>query len=171
MLPETLTLPNGGIVHLNKIEMHFHAWTGVPIADAYGNKAVLDVDGEPLFAELAILRELEKKGWHGVWVDTYRQKFRRAMPPTMAELPASAMAVLNSIVSANAGRRSGCFDVFVWKDNEFLFAESKRKGRDRIRTSQLRWLQAALQTGLPITSFRIVEWELVLPDLRVSRQG
>lgn len=124
---KAFTLPSGEVVHVNKMEAQFLPRTGAPISDTYGNKAVLDVDGQPLFAELAILRMLEKQGWHCVWVDTYRRNFRRAMPPNSEELPPPAKAAFDSIVEANAGRRSGSFDVFAWKGNEFLFAEMQAK--------------------------------------------
>jgi hypothetical protein len=36
---------------------------------------VLDFDGRMAFAELAILWSVEKSGWSGVWIDTYRKAF------------------------------------------------------------------------------------------------
>src|SRR5208337_2559838 len=39
---------------------------------SYGNKVVLDFYGKPEFAELGILRLMQKSGWNGVWVDSYR---------------------------------------------------------------------------------------------------
>ena len=43
----------------------FRAWTGEPITDTYNGKAVLELAGKPLFAELVILRLLEREGWQG----------------------------------------------------------------------------------------------------------
>jgi hypothetical protein len=157
---QRFTLPSGKTVDVAKLSLQFRSWAGSPLRDTYGNKAIIDVEGEPLFAELAILRMLERQGWQGVWVDTYRRKFRRSMPPCVDELPYSAKVLFDSIVSNNAGRQSGCWDVFAWKDAAFLFAESKRKGRDRIRASQTLWLEAAIAAGLPLSSFCMVEWEL-----------
>jgi hypothetical protein len=37
-------------------------------------------------------------------------------------------------------------------------SEPPRASRDRIRASQLRWLEAAMGTGLSADSFLIVEW-------------
>src|SRR5208283_2995904 len=39
---------------------------------SYGNKVVLDFYSKPEFAELGILRLMQKSGWNGVWVDSYR---------------------------------------------------------------------------------------------------
>jgi hypothetical protein len=63
-----------------------------------------------------------------------------------------------------AGARVGCFDVFCWKDDSVVFAESKRAGRDRIRPTQLRWIEAALDSGLEPESLLIVEWSLENPN-------
>jgi hypothetical protein len=56
---------------------------------------------------------------------------------------------------------SGCFDVFCWKGNQFIFIEAKRSGRARIRDTQRAWLQAAIRKcRLPCDSFLVVEWSL-----------
>jgi hypothetical protein len=39
--------------------------------------------------------------------------------------------------------------------------EAKRRGKDRIRNSQRKWLETALTSGVPLESFLIFEWELV----------
>src|SRR5512145_2928363 len=50
--------------------MRFPLWRGAPFADDLGKKtaAMVDLDGEHLFAELAILRLLERDGWEGRWI-------------------------------------------------------------------------------------------------------
>ena len=75
---ETLYLPSGTLVRLPKAEPRFLAWQGEFTGDTYGNKPLLDIDGEPMFAELSILRLFQKDGWDGVWVDTFRKKYRTA---------------------------------------------------------------------------------------------
>ncbi len=35
---------------------------GPPLRNSYGNKAIVDADGEPLYAELAVLRLLQHLG-------------------------------------------------------------------------------------------------------------
>jgi hypothetical protein len=147
--------------------IRFQLWTGKSVSETYGGKAVLDSNGEPLFAELAILRLLEKDGYKGVWVDTYRKCFRDAMPPAVCELPVPAREVYDRIVAANGGT-SGCWDVIAWKDGEYLFIESKRKGKDRMRKSQLCWRDAAIRAGLKPDSFHICEWDIEASEARKS---
>lgn len=155
---EDFHLPNGAIVQIPKATPTFCKWNGSPPDDTYGNKAVLDFAGEPVFAEIAILRLLESDGWHGVWIDTYRRKFRTAMD-RFVELPQERRDLLENIY-ARAGSKTGSFDVFAWKEDVILFAESKRSKRDQIRNTQLRWLQAALKVCLSLDAFLIVEWQL-----------
>ena len=135
-------------------------WQGEPIADTFGGKAVLNFFDEPMFAELAILGALRKAGWDGVWVDTFRRKFRQAFDPHCCDLPSHAQRLYNRIRDANASKRSGCFDVFAWNDGRYLFVESKRKSKDSIRETQKAWIQAALNVGVAIDSLLICEWEL-----------
>lgn len=50
--------------------------------------------------------------------------------------------------------------MYAWRGapDEVVFAESKRRGSDKLRASQLRWLQIALEAGIPLEYFLIVEW-------------
>ena len=69
---ETVALPSGRVIRIPKATPRFRRWTGSTVVDTYGGKAVVDLDGEPLFAELATLRLLQRDGWDGVWIDTFR---------------------------------------------------------------------------------------------------
>lgn len=155
---EELVLPSRRAVRLPKATPVFRRWPGEPPADAYGNKALIEVNGELVFAELAILRLFQADGWDGVWIDTYRRRMRIGIDKA-AELPAGKDTLLQAIYQA-AQTKSGCFDVFCWKKDTVLFAESKRKQHDQIRQSQLVWLEAALSVGLSPDAFLLVEWTL-----------
>jgi VRR-NUC domain len=142
--------------------MRFKRWTGEPLANSYGNKSAIDCDGEAVFAELAVLRGLQKEGYQGVWVDTYSRCFRNRMYEK-CDLPAQAREYFDKIVKANGGKCSGCWDVFAWKANDYVFVEVKRKSkpyRDRIQKTQLRWADAVLRSGVDVPSFRICEWDI-----------
>jgi hypothetical protein len=141
--------------------VHFSPWIGKRIRNTYGGKAVIDFGGEAVFAELAILRSLKNNGWDGVWVNSYQCKFRVDLPERAddCDLPLKPKNLFDAI-AAIKGSRGGCWDVFAWRANEFLFAESKRRKRDSMQPSQFQWLDAAIQVGLPLSSFLIVEWEL-----------
>jgi hypothetical protein len=156
---EKIEFVSGVSVLVPKTKPIFVSWTGHPPSDRYGNKPVVNVNGEPMFAELAVLRICESAGWQGVWVDTYRGKYRTTYCPlNEVELPVEQRRLLLRTYD-KAGGRKGCWDVFCWTSNgDHLFAEVKRQGRDRIRDSQRKWLDAAIKCDLPIASFLIVEW-------------
>lgn len=155
---ETLRLPSGDEVHIPKARPSFRQWTGEFEGDTYGNKPLANVDGEPMFAELAILKLFQKDRWDGVWVDTFSRKYRTAWGETgVVRLSGDRLETLKAI-HRRAGSAHGCFDVYCWRDDLILFAESKRASKDHIKDTQLRWLEAALQAGFEPTSFSIVEW-------------
>jgi hypothetical protein len=55
--------------------------------------------------------------------------------------------------------KGGCWDILGCRGEEVLFAESKRKGSDALNDYQRGWLEAVLIERLPLSSFRIVEWD------------
>lgn len=151
-------MSSGRTVSVCKAKPNFRPWNGPPPIDTSGGKPVLEYEGQPLFAELVILRILQMDGWDGAWVDSYSRRFCVGIGQYQS-LPADREMLLSNIYQT-AGRRGGCFDVFAWRRDSILFAESKWKGHDRIRKSQVRWLSAALDTGLPLESFLVVEWSV-----------
>jgi hypothetical protein len=155
---EKIKLPSGRTVHIPKCEREFEAWAGKPIP-TYGGKAILELDGEPLYAELLVLRLLEKEGWQGVWVDSYRGKFWTGMPhkTKAADLSEGRRALIDRIKN-KAGRRGGCLDVFAWRGKKVRFVELKRKGKDSIRETQKKWIEAARSCGITMSDLLIVEW-------------
>ena len=158
---EEILLPSGGLVAVPKATPAFDKWTGERIEDTYGGKPILNFDGEPVFAELAILRAFQNSGWDGVWVDTFKSKYRVGYwgDNSGVNLPSEQEMLLKRIYE-RAGARNGCWDVFCWKDDLQLFAEAKRRSRDRIRTTQRQWLEAVISVGLPLKSFLVVEWSV-----------
>src|ERR1700722_17421919 len=101
--PETIMLASGP-VEVSKFSWRCRSWTGEPI-DTYGGKAVLDCEGTPAFAELALAAFLRRHGVDGaVWVDSYRKCFRDAMPPDVCQPPTYVRDVYDRIVQIN-GRR------------------------------------------------------------------
>lgn len=138
----------------------FRLWTGDPIKDTYGGKAVLDCNGNPAFAELAVVSELKQRGFDdAVWVDSYRRCFRNAMPPATCYLPEHIREVYQRIVAIN-GKQAGCWDVMAWGKHGISFVECKHKGKDRMTPNEWKWLDSAIKAGLPLDKFAICEWEL-----------
>lgn len=59
---ETLRDVSSDVVEVPKARLVFRTWTGALPGDRYGGKPIFDWHGEPVFAELAILRILEAHG-------------------------------------------------------------------------------------------------------------
>jgi hypothetical protein len=134
----------------------------------FGGKQLLNHEGVPIFAELYVLRLLQNRGWDGVWVSSYRQKYLRDMPTDAKlsngiKLRPEREALLNKV----AAKRAGCFDVFAWRDDDILFCECKRHKRDKLRDTQYVWIDAALSVG--VTNLLVVEWDIVPKALNVQR--
>lgn len=158
---EEIILPSGRKVSVVKYFLKFKEWKGKPIPNSYGNKAVIDFNGEPVFAELAVLKLFQYHGWDGVWVDSYRRKFRIGLPDVVdpIDLPTDKKVLLDSI-KQKTGASGGCWDIFVWKDDKLLFIELKRNKKDRIQDSQKIWMEKSLNYGLILSNFILIEWDM-----------
>ena len=158
---EIFSLSSGEQIPIQKYFLAFKKWKGVTIADTYNNKAVIDFDGEPVFAELAILRLFQKYGWDGVWVDSYRKVYRTGLPKQVEPvvLPAERATIIDSIQGRIGGKWGGCWDVFLWKEDNVLFVESKRNKKDKIQGTQRKWLEAAIDLGYA-PNLLLIEWDL-----------
>jgi hypothetical protein len=169
---EPFSLSDGRVFGVPKTSPAFPPWSGAPLPYTFGGKAVLEYRGAPCFAEIVILRLLIVAGWSARWVVTYGAP---AMCPRLlttwsdgglkaqAHEPIpdpSIQAQLDTVALANGGTYSGCWDVVAWPEGRLLFAESKRKGRDRLRDRQRRWFAAAMGAGVPLESFLVVEWSM-----------
>lgn len=150
-----------GELDVPKCVLQFSEWRGEPIKNDYNGKPVVEFNGEPLFAELAILRLYESNGWAGRWVDAWGGRYLTGLPESSKNLPLpKAQEAILRKISAPLGGWKGRWDVFVWNDkNEMLFIELKRRSKDRMRSDQIQWLRSALYTDIPLTNFLIVEWD------------
>jgi hypothetical protein len=157
---EVFSLSNGESITIQKCSTSFPVWKGAMPENTYGGKQVLDFDGQPAFAELVVLWTLQKEGWQGVWVDTYGKKYRIGLPGIVepVTLPPEQTKLIEGI-TARAGSFKGCWDVFLWKGDDHLFIELKRRSKDAIRETQVRWLEASLAAGVRPTDFLLIEWE------------
>jgi hypothetical protein len=150
-------------VKLQKCNPVFKAWKG-PTGFSFGNKRFLEYKKQPVFAEILILRLLESAGWNGVWVEPFGGfKFLREMPKDAklggVEIPAMQNAFLLSLKKAVG--KGGIFDVFAWRDGEFIFCESKEKGKDKFQDTQTRWIKSVLELGISRENLLIVEWSFL----------
>lgn len=144
---------------IKKSFQEMQIWTGNEIENDYGNKTVLNYKGNPLFAELFALRTFKKKGFDGVWADTYGRTFRTELPEKKEPEITLASFVKQKLDRINPnGKMNGTWDLILWKDKEIRFVELKRKGKDKIRQTQIDFLERALKIGIPIENFEIIEW-------------
>ena len=156
-------LPNGRIAKLPVCHPVFSLWNGPPVNFDYGKKPVLNYKGEACFAELVILRMLLEHGWDGVWVETYGgTHYLRTMPNEWklesghVSIPKDKEELLRKI--RKVAKTTACFDVFAWQDDQILFCEAKRKGKDKLTDAQIRFIEGALACGISSESFLIAEW-------------
>ncbi len=159
---EKIILSDGKEISIQKYFLTFSEWKGDPIPNTYGNKAVVNFNNEPLFAELAVLKLFKQNGWNGVWVDSYRRKYRVGLPDVVdpINLQQEHEDLLNPI-RAKTGRSGGCWDLFLWKGDHFLFIELKRSKKDVIQASQVEWLDKARELGIKMEDFMFIEWKLI----------
>lgn len=143
----------------------FNQWTGSPITNTYGGKAVLYYKGRPLFAELLALNLYKELGFEGVWVDTYSRKFRVGLPENTlpVQLPPEVAVKLQEIVTTNKSSK-GVWDLLLWKDGELKFVELKRKKKDAIRQTQITFLNSAIKCGYHLDQFEILEWDIDISE-------
>jgi hypothetical protein len=162
---------NGKSINIPKCIVRFDKWTGQPIQNTFGGKPLISVDNKPMFAELAIMTHFINAGWNARWVETYGRhsgpifltdwkddKYKNQI--NMPILDERILNLLASMAKLNGNSYSGCWDTLAWKDNDFIFAESKRWKRDSIRSTQANWLTAGLQYGLNLDNFLIVQWDM-----------
>jgi hypothetical protein len=151
-------ITENGIIQIQSLRIQFPpASPRYPSNDklpkTYRSKPLVVVADEILFGELAILRYLQMDGWQGVWVDTFHGRGKKkvlwsGMPPNgYGNLTSDAEALYDNIVQANDGKSSGFFDVFAWKNGEFVFIEYKGAG-DSSNQNEMRWINAALKCGV-----------------------
>ncbi|HPU94775.1 MAG TPA: hypothetical protein PK398_01210 [Candidatus Gracilibacteria bacterium] len=159
---------------LPKCQINFNKWKGVTIAHTFGGKPLIDVEGIPMFAEMAILKLFEKSGWETRWIETYARP--KSSPIYLNEwkddefknqihVPIENEKInelLSTIANNNENLFHGAWDVLGWSGENILFTESKRLKKDQIRNSQIDWLRAGLKVGLKPENFMIVQWDFVL---------
>jgi VRR-NUC domain len=158
----SVTSPKSPKITIATWTIRFAKWLGKPLDElqkgSYKIKPLVEINGEPNFGELAILRLLQKDGWDGVWVDTYHDKFWKGLPDRTkpCSLPEKSQEIYDKIVTKH-GRYGGFFDVFAWREQELLFAEYKGEG-DKLKPNQISWIEAAVSSGISPDSLLLIEF-------------
>lgn len=161
-----------GVRHVSECCVTFRKWDGEALSNVFGNKQLLDVNHCPAFAELAVMDIFVKDGWDARWVSTYG---RGKMSPCFLRywrdtdyqyqdnIPfydRQKRAFLESVAVRNGRNYGGCWDIVAWKESVVVFAELKRDRKDAVRTTQTRWLEAAIACGLTEDNFLLVRWDV-----------
>ncbi len=136
---------------------YFPEYTGPPPTSTW-QKPIVGPPDRP-FAELQVAKRLrDQEGWQVAWVHRPGQVITAWEPRSEVHFPRPALALLDRI-RKRAGAKAGCWDLFGWKDGQPLFAELKRAGSsERLQRSQLAWMKAAREEGVPAAAFDVVEW-------------
>ena len=158
---EALRLPSGRSLILARARLELPAWRGAPVY-SFGHKSVLELDGEPLYPELAVLRLLERAGWRGAWVNAQRREFRTGLPNVTAPVGFTvgpAAALLHRLIHER-GSFAGAPDVAADRKGAVLLVEIMRwgDGGGRLAADRLDWIAAALDHDVPSACFLCVEW-------------
>lgn len=169
---QLMSLPDGRAAAIAVRSQTFRPWTGAMPARTYGSKPVVEWNGEGVFPEIAAVQLWREAGWDAAWVSTYGGLRFFADQPSAdrantVALPDHVMARLEAIAKANHGW-AGSFDVVAWREQELRFVELKRRGHDRIRDTQRRWLSTALDCGHDPDAFQILEWDFDRPAIDSS---
>ena len=176
--PTPLLLPAGQAVQIRTQRWVLEPWEGEDppgLATPWARKPKFSVRGCRSCAELAVVDHLRADGWHGVWVNAFRGELRSQWFPapavkTLAEAgaPRWAVEIFGQLRAANGGTLSGFFDVFAWREpGQVGFYEAK-VGPDRIKPTQLRFMELALRPHR-LEDFMIVEVAGPVPRGRLAR--
>ena len=160
-------------ISVPKLILQLRRWEGVLPADTLGGKPFINFGGRPVFAELCAYELFRLSGWDARWVGTYgapatkpnlftdwqevprKQQVSRQLPNLVVS------NLLQTIAERNGNTYAGCWDVVGWHKEAVVFAELKRRKKDRMQQTQLKWLAAALQVGLKPENFLLVEWDFL----------
>lgn len=147
-------LPSGKTAHIQSWTVRFPAADPPRLPDralksTYTSKPLVEVDGERVFGELAVVRWLARDGWRGLWADTFHgRKFWRNMPHRAEPVePPAPVRQLCDRIAAQKGGPSGCFDVVAWKGDRIIWLEYKGAG-DRPNRNEKLWIDAAVSAGV-----------------------
>jgi hypothetical protein len=128
----------------------------------YSAKPLVLVDKQATFPEIALLGLFQRHGWHGAWSDTPHRKYFDRMPNQSKgiSLDTYANQTLARIAENNDKSKAGCWDLILWSERRVVFVSVVPANGGRVvGEAQVRWMTAALKTGLSAGEFIVVEWD------------
>jgi hypothetical protein len=132
-------------------------WTDAPPREAgvIPNKRLYALDGSPIYAELLVVRLLERAGWNAAWRKTWNGVAYWRDVSEKVELGALASSIVEQ-VTRQAGYE-GSWDIVAWRARELRLLCSRPAGGQRVTAYMADWLDAALRMGVPLGCFAVVE--------------
>ena len=140
----------------------------------YSAKQLVLVDKQATFPEIALLGLFQRHGWHGAWSDTPHRKYFDRMPNQSKgiSLDTWASQTVARIAENNGKSKAGCWDLILWSERRVVFvAVVPAAGGRGMGDAQVRWMTAALRTGLSAGEFVVVEWDHRKVAARRTRHG
>ena len=172
-------MPGRVVADVAGVFLRLPRWQGAPFVDDLGKKAaaMVELDGEHLMPELAVLRLLERDGGSGRWVNTtgaggevwkyltHWEDVPRSEQRNRVLEEEEPRQVLAGVARRAAKRYAGCWDVYAWRDGHFAFLQTKRgapNAKSEVGAAQVDWLHTALLFGdarITVDSFAVVHWD------------
>jgi hypothetical protein len=140
----------------------------------YSAKQLVLVDKQATFPEIALLGLFQRHGWHGAWSDTPHRKYFDRMPNQSKGISLDTWAnqTVARIAENNGKSKAGCWDLILWSERRVVFVTVIPAGGGRgLGDAQVRWMTAALRTGLSAGEFVLVEWDHRKVAARRTRHG
>lgn len=138
-------------------------------------KILVNFDGKPMFAELAIRQILDNNGFDARWVATPSRLPENMLYLTdwvdkgkrfddnqiTVPLNYECQREMEHIkqIRGDGQTYKGCWDIVAWKNQKIHFIETKHKGKDRPNKNQKSWYLAARKVNIPKENLLVVEWE------------
>ncbi len=127
------------------------------------NKPSIELDGAASWPELVIVDLLSRAGWEARWTKNWAggREFCVGVG-TAKPLSGRGREVYEAIHHREPSLGgAGTWDVIAWRGSDVVFIESKQAASsDRLRDTQLAFLDAALDFGVEAEAFAIVEYTL-----------
>ena len=160
-----------GLIEIPRCRVQFQPWLGEPVKNTFGGKPIVMTEGEPMFAEMAVLNHFVKFGWQARWLqmtgrlgkepffigewtdDSYANQKDEPIEDK------GVMDMLVRIADLNNRTYAGCWDILSWKDGNVVFTRVKRNNKDVITPAQIKWLAAGLAFSLTPDNFLLVQWD------------
>lgn len=166
--PQLRRLSPGAPLAVWHIRVEMKQWSPQPSDppltwnETYGKRQVLSATGSRSVAEIEIARRLRKAGWQAGWLDSFGRAPTDFQEWIVApdELPAALRSALLEISLAMRSRTNSHPDIIGWRSGKLsdaIFIEYKGPN-DRIRATQIAWLQAAFGMGISRDQFAIAQW-------------